>query len=153
MNKRINKRWQSLLLVTIAAVFLFGASSDAFGQKSQKKEVAPSSKPKPKKTSSNSALTQAVVEEIITGRQKKLYANLEPTVTFESVRIGKTRKANKADEYEGIPAGATVYPVRVKYSVVYRYSDGDKTENHHYDYLFFKDSFDEWATLGLGPVR
>ena len=72
MNKRINKRWQSLLLVTIAAVFLLGASSVAFGQKSQKKEVAPSSKPKPKKTSSNSALTQAVVEEIITGRQKKI---------------------------------------------------------------------------------
>ncbi len=34
MKKQINKRWQSLLLVTIAAVIILGASSSALAQKS-----------------------------------------------------------------------------------------------------------------------
>ena len=34
MKKQINKRWQSLLLVTIAAVIMLGASSSALAQKS-----------------------------------------------------------------------------------------------------------------------
>ena len=34
MNKQITKRWQSLLLVTIATVIMLGASSSAFAQKS-----------------------------------------------------------------------------------------------------------------------
>jgi hypothetical protein len=34
MTKQINKRWKSLLLVTIAAVIMLGASSSAFAQKS-----------------------------------------------------------------------------------------------------------------------
>jgi hypothetical protein len=105
-------------------------------------------------TTNSAALTEAIVKEIITTKEKRVNDEvLKPEVTFESVRIGKTRKANKADEYEGIPAGETVYPVRVKYNVTLQYSTGPETKNHHYDWDFFKDEHGEWATLGKGPVR
>jgi hypothetical protein len=42
MNRQINKRWQSLLLVTIVAVIMLGVSSPAaFGQKSSDKFPKP----------------------------------------------------------------------------------------------------------------
>lgn len=103
------------------------------------------------------ALTEDIIKQIITKQENNLtkYSTgpKSVTVTFESIKIGKARKANKADEYEGIPPGATIYPVRAKYTAVHHYNDGDQEKKYHYDYYFYQDSFDEWATLGLGPVR
>jgi len=103
-------------------------------------------------------LTEANVKEVVTRQANhvvdgSISAPKSITVTFESVRIGSTRKANKADEYEGIPPKATIYPVRVKYTAIYHYSRSDETNHYYYDYLFFRDSFNDWKTLGLGPVR
>jgi len=103
------------------------------------------------------ALTEAIAKTVITKQENNVtkYSTgpKSVTVTYEIVRLGKTRKANKADEYEGIPAGATVYPVRAKYTVVQHYGSGDKTTEKHYDYDFYENNFGGWETLGRGPVR
>lgn len=103
------------------------------------------------------ALTEAIAKTVITKQENNVtkYSTGPKSVTviYESIRLGKTRKANKADEYEGIPAGANVYPVRAKYTVTQHYSSGDKTTEKHYDYDFYENSFGDWATLGRGPVR
>ena len=103
-------------------------------------------------------LTETIVKEVVTRQANHVVdgtisAPKSITVTFESVKIGTPRKASKADEFNGIPPKATIYPVRVKYTVVYHYSRSDETNSYYYDYVFFKDSFNEWKALGLGPVR
>ena len=108
-------------------------------------------------TTSATDLTEAVVKQIVTKRENNLtkYSTgpKSITVTFESIQFGRTRAANKQDEFNGIPLGETVHPVRVKYTSVRHYSNTDEEKNIHYDYDFYKDSFGEWAALGVGPVR
>ena len=103
------------------------------------------------------APTEEVVRQYVTRRQEKLTKSStgpkSVTVTFESIRFGTSRKANARDEFDGIPKGETVYPVRVKYTAVYHWGSGDEEKQIHYDYEFYKDNYGEWAALGLGPVR
>ncbi len=109
------------------------------------------------RTTSPADLTEEIVKQIVTKRENNLtkYSTgpKSVTVTFESVRFGKTRGANRQDEIDGIPPGETVHPVRVKYTSMYHYSNTDEEKNIHYDYNFYKDSYGEWAALGVGPVR
>jgi hypothetical protein len=62
-------------------------------------------------------LTEDIVKQIITRRENNVTkSSMGPksvTVTFESVRFGKPRKANEQDKIDGIPT-EMVYPVRAK---------------------------------------
>ena len=101
-------------------------------------------------------LTEDIVKQIITRRENNVTkSSMGPksvTVTFESIQFGKPRKANEQDKIDGIPTDM-VYPVRAKYTTVHHYSNENQEKNNHYDYEFYKDSYDEWAALGVGPVR
>jgi len=73
--------------------------------------------------------------------------------TFESVRFGKSRAASKADRYDAI-TGPTVFPVRVKYSELRRWGNGEiETKPFHYAYEFYVDEYGEWNAKGVGPVN
>ncbi len=148
MKKQTTQNWAvSLQLLGIVFVLLFNTAFVCGGNESNLVTDLPAS------TTNSETLTEVIVKEIITAKVIRTNKDFETEITFESVRIGKTRTANKADENQGIPAGETVYPVRVKYTVVLQTSTGPQTTNHHYDWDFFKDSFGEWASLGKGPVR
>ncbi len=104
-------------------------------------------------SASPGTLTEEIVKTFVTAKNKKVPPDNIVSITFESIQFGKTRTANKADEYEGIPAGETVNPVRVKYSVRRHWSTGDDDKQVYYDYSFYKNNYGEWDALGNGPVR
>jgi hypothetical protein len=81
-------------------------------------------------------------------------AHSSTTVTFESVRFGESRSTTERDRLVNGITGPTVFPVRVKYSELRRWGNGDtQTVQTHYDYEFYVDEFGEWNTYGVGPVR
>ena len=148
MKKQTIQNWAvSLQLLGIVCVLLFNTAFGCGGNDSNLVTDLPAS------TTNAEALTEEIVKEIITEKVIRTNKDFETEITFESVRIGKTRTANKVDENNGVPAGETVYPVRVKYTVVIQTSTGPQTTNHHYDWDFFKNNFGEWASSGRGPVQ
>ena len=101
-------------------------------------------------------LTEDIVKRYVTRKAEALAkSSTGPksiSVTFENIRFGKPRRANAQDKIDGI-RGKTVYPVRVQYTATYHWMNEDEVNKIHYDYSFYKDSYDEWSALGNGPVR
>jgi hypothetical protein len=136
----------------------FACGNDNGDTNPPKPSINTSDKILPESSTKSVDLTEDFVKQFLTERENNavnggLTSPASKTITFESIKFGQVRQANKKDEYEGIPAGATIYPVRAKYTVVNHYNDSDVENEVHYDYEFYKDSFGEWTTLGLGPVR
>ena len=81
-------------------------------------------------------------------------AHSSTTVTFESVRFGESRSTTERDRIVNGITGPMVFPVRVKYSELRRWGNGDtQTVQIHYDHEFYVDEFGEWNTYGVGPVN
>lgn len=76
------------------------------------------------------------------------------TLTFESIKVGKARKATDRDRLVNGITGPVVYPVRVRYTSNRLWGNGSKeSKTIFYEYEFFKDSFDEWNSYMVGPVK
>ena len=148
MNKQINNRWQSLLLVTIAAVIMFGASSTAFAQK------IPNAK-SPKQTG-RAAPTKEIVEQVLKrGWDKSAanYPNVKVTLTLNAVKFGKAYVATVQEvQVEGFPKGAIVTPAIVDFTVRTYYNKETQAVRRVREARVYKDKFDEWAVM-TGSVR
>jgi len=105
------------------------------------------------------ALTEATVKQFITGREERAATGAggspdSVTVTFESINFGTTRTATVQDQYDGVPKGETVYPMRVKYTPHRRWINGTKEDPEiYYSYDFYLNKYGEWDALSKGPVR
>jgi hypothetical protein len=110
-------------------------------------------------TPSGGDLTESDVKQLITRREKMLATGVGTSpnsadVTFESIKFGTTRTANKQDEIDGVPEDETVYPVRTKYTAHRQWGDGTSEDREtYYDWDFFKNSYGEWDAIGKGPAR
>jgi hypothetical protein len=108
---------------------------------------------------SSEALTESDVKQLITRREKMLATGVGTSpnsadVTFESIKFGTTRTANKQDEFDGVPEGETVYPVRTKYTAHRQWGSGSTEDREtYYDWDFFKNNYGEWDAIGKGPAR
>jgi len=138
-----------LLLLTLAPLCL-GLTLQAQG--------APK-KPQPKKPTAKAGLTSEAVKAYITRKEKMLATGIgsshkSVTLTFESIRFGKTRPATLRDRTVNGIEGPTVYPVRAKYVSNRVWGNGEKEAvKVHYDYEFYKDSYGEWNSYMVGPVN
>lgn len=107
------------------------------------------------------ALTEDVVKQVFTRQANDSVANYSGkegggstspksvSVDFEGIQFGITRKANIKDENEGVPPGATMHPVRAKYTIVSHYADKDRENKYNEDYYFYKDKSGAWARLSM----
>jgi hypothetical protein len=76
------------------------------------------------------------------------------TVTFESVLFGESRATNERDRLVNGITGPTVFPVRVKWSELRRWGNGDTdTVQIHYAYEFYVDEYGQWNANSVGPVN
>jgi hypothetical protein len=110
---------------------------------------------------SSDALTEDIVKQVFTKQANSSVNQSGSTdtkpvsVAFQSIQFGITRKANIKDESEGVPAGATMHPVRVKYTVVTNFSGKNRENKYDEDYYLYKDKSGAWAKLSMkaGPVK
>jgi hypothetical protein len=107
----------------------------------------------------NVGITSTAVKAFITRKEKMLATGIGSThksvvVTFESVRLGASRKANLRDRTVNGITGPIIYPARVKYTSLRTWGNGE-TESVpiHYDYEFYKDAYGSWDAYMVGPVR
>jgi hypothetical protein len=75
-------------------------------------------------------------------------------VTVESIRVGQKRAATERDRVVNGITGKTVFPVRVQYTSLRTWGNGEtETKQVHYAYEFYQDEFGEWTAYHVGPVR
>jgi hypothetical protein len=122
-------------------------------------------KTNPSRAAANSESSDALSEDIVKqvfAKQANSSANQSgsteakpASVTFQSIQFGITRKANIKDESEGVPPGATMHPVRVKYTVVTNFAGKERENKYDEDYYLYKDKFGAWARLSMkaGPIK
>lgn len=73
--------------------------------------------------------------------------------TFSAVRFGASRPTNAYDRGTNGITGPTVYPVRVTYTSLRTWGNGEtETKPIKYDYEFYKDQYGEWAAYRVGPA-
>ncbi|HEX8436104.1 hypothetical protein [Archangium sp.] len=103
--------------------------------------------------------TEAEVKAYVTRKAQALATGVgsshsSTTVTFESVTFGESRETTERDRLVNGISGPMVFPVRVKYSELRRWGNGDtQTVQTHYAYEFYVDEFGEWNAYGVGPVN
>ena len=148
MKKQINQCWQSLLLVTIAVVIMFGASSTSFAQKSPNA--------KSKKQTGSAAPTEEIVEKVLKSSWDKSganYPNLKVVLTLNEVKFGKAYVATVQEvQVEGFPKGAKVTPAIVDFTVRTYYNKETQAVRRVREARVYKNKFDEWAVM-TGSVR
>lgn len=75
-------------------------------------------------------------------------------LAFDEVRFGTPRAADERDRVVNGITGATVYPVRVRYTSHRTWGNGEtEARPIHYDYEFFRDAQGGWDAYLVGPVR
>lgn len=149
MNKQINSRRQSfLLLAAIAVVIIFGASSASFAQKS--------SNAKSKNQTGSAAPTKEIVEKVLKGFWDKSganYPNLKVVLTLNEVKFGKAYAATVQEvQVEGFPKGAKVTPAVVDFTVRTYYNKEIQAVRRVREARVYKDKFDEWTVM-TGSVK
>lgn len=105
-------------------------------------------------------ITQEVVKKFITQREEKDQGQFNggknlKSISFESVQFGTSRKALPG-ELIRVPAGTTIYPVRVKYTTHRAWpanAGAPEAVTIHWTYDFYKDEYGEWTGASTGPVR
>jgi hypothetical protein len=75
------------------------------------------------------------------------------TLTFQNIRFGASREADRRDRLVNGITGSTVYPVRVKYTAHRTWPGGSQDQTIHRDYEFFQDQNGEWDSYLVGVVN
>ncbi len=99
--------------------------------------------------------TKEIVEKVLRSSWEKLGSKFEPKVTLEvnSVKFGKPYKATLQEvQVEGLPAGATVVPAIVDFSVRTFHARETQVLRRVREARVYTDKFDEWA-VKTGSVR
>ena len=104
-------------------------------------------------------LTEAAVKRYVTSKEEALATGVGSApksvqVTVGSVRFGQRRAATERDRVVNGITGKTVYPVRVQYTALRRWGNGEtETKAVHSAYEFYQDEYGEWSAYHVGPVR
>jgi len=137
MNKKINKRGWSLLVATILAGIILGASFAACAQQGVN-------------------ATKEIVEEVLKRNWDKSateYPNVKVTLTLNAAKFGKAYTATVQEvQVEGFPEGAMVTPAIVDFTVRTYYNSETQALRRVREARVYKDKFDEWAVM-TGSVR
>ncbi len=100
------------------------------------------------------APTQADVEKALRGVWEKQAGTLQPKVTLmlNSVKFGAPAQATaEQSQVENIPAGATVTPALVDFTVRTFYDDGTQAVRRVREASVYQDSFGEWTVMTGTP--
>ncbi len=155
----------SLFTVRIVFVMLFSLALACKDDSKNTNQLIDNGKTNTTKASTNSEnsddLTEDIVKQVFTKQANSSVneggsTDTKPaSVAFQSIQFGITRKANIKDESEGVPPGATMYPVRVKYTVVTNFAGKERENKYDEDYYLYKDKFGAWAKLSMkaGPIK
>jgi hypothetical protein len=109
--------------------------------------------PTPKIHTNSGSLTEEIVKQVITEIEERVITGSESApdsvaINFKSISFGTTRTANTADEFSGIPTGASVYPVKIRYTAQRQFSNGinpPETLERDWGYDFYLNKQGNWS--------
>ncbi len=107
----------------------------------------------------DAAPTEDDVRDLITRREEASATGVGSmhsgvALAFDEVRFGTPRAADERDRVVNGITGATVYPVRVRYTSNRTWGNGEtEAKPIHYDYEFHRDAQGGWDAYLVGPVR
>ncbi|MES2153089.1 MAG: hypothetical protein V4508_25195 [Pseudomonadota bacterium] len=100
------------------------------------------------------APTQEIVEKVMKNGWDKAATTLNPksVLTLNSVKFGKPYQATAQQvQVEGVPAGATVTPAIVDFTVRNFYNGATQAVHRVREASVYKDKMDEWAVMTGSP--